>query len=58
MEILCPCADQEGVEQRVELKHLMGVPFAREVGKKGSLPAPPAAPQSFQVHHLRTPSQG
>lgn len=58
MEVLCPCADQEGVEGRVDLKRLVEVPFAREVGKEDSLPAPPVAPQSFQVHHLRPPSQG
>lgn len=55
MEGLCPCADQEGVEERVEFKHLVGVPFAREVGEEGVLPAAPATPQSFHVHHLRPP---
>lgn len=54
MKGLCPCADQEGVEERVELKQLMGVPFAREVGEEGVLPA---APHSFPVHHLRPPRE-
>lgn len=57
MKGLCPCADQEGVEERVELKQLMGVPFAREVGEEGVLPAAPAAPHSFPVHHLRPPRE-
>lgn len=57
MEDMCPCADQEGVEERVEFKHLVRVPFAREMGGEGVLPAAPAAPQSFQIHHLRPPRE-
>lgn len=57
MEGLCPCAGQEGVEERAEFKHLVGVPFAREVGEEGIVPAAPAALQSFPAHHLSLPGE-